>query len=307
MELYRKYRPGTIEEMVGNEATIKAVNSELKNGSHVFLFTGNAGCGKTTMARIIAKQVGASSLCIQEINSAENRGIDTARDIMEKMKYLPSDGDALVWILDEVHQQTSQSQNALLKALEDTPPHVYFFLCTTDPQKLIAPLKSRCSIVNMKPLSNSEMLDLLRRTMKAEGRKISKAVAEQIVEHAQGGSRKALKLLAKVLYLDDEEEMLEVLENNEGGETKEVIELCRQLLQTGTTWNKLATLIKSIDCSDAEKVRYAVLGYMNAVLLNGKATPQAVSAMQAFSNPSYNNGKFQITIACLDYLDLLDA
>ena len=164
MELYRKYRPSTLDEMVGNEATIKSLKAELENGSHVFLMTGPAGCGKTTLARIMAKEVNAGPLSIHEINSAENRGIDTAREIMEQMRYNPSDGDAIVWILDEMHQITSAGQNALLKALEDTPEHCYFFLCTTDPQKLIAPLKTRCSIINVKPLTNEEMTYLLKRT-----------------------------------------------------------------------------------------------------------------------------------------------
>ena len=210
MELYRKYRPETLEDMVGNEATIKSLKKELENGSHVFLMTGPAGCGKTTLARIMAKEVNAGPLSIHEINSAENRGIDTAREIMEQMRYNPSDGDAIVWILDEMHQITSAGQNALLKALEDTPEHCYFFLCTTDPQKLIAPLKTRCSIINVKPLTNEEMTYLLKRTARSEKIKLGNEVYERICEIAQGGSRKGLKLLAKVIYLDSDEERLEV-------------------------------------------------------------------------------------------------
>ena len=119
MELYRKYRPNTLDEMVGNQATIKSLQKELENGSHVFLMTGPAGCGKTTLARIMAKEVGAGPLSIHEINSAENRGIDTAREVMEQMRFNPSDGDAIVWIFDECHQWLGPVQNAFLKALED--------------------------------------------------------------------------------------------------------------------------------------------------------------------------------------------
>lgn len=306
MELYRKYRPETLEDMVGNEATIKSLKKELENGSHTFLMTGPAGCGKTTLARIMAKEVGAGPLSIHEINSAENRGIDTAREVMEQMRFNPSDGDAIVWIFDECHQWLAPVQNAFLKALEDTPSHCYFFLCTTDPQKLIAPLKTRCSIINVKLLSNEEMTYLLKRTARAEKIKIGNEVYERICEIAQGGSRKGLKLLAKVIYLDNDEERLEVLKAGEDNETPQSIELCRALLAKGTKWPTLAKLLKAIDMSDAEKVRQGVMGYMNAVLLNGKATAEAVSAMQAFSSAdTYRNGKQAILVACLDYLDML--
>lgn len=307
VELYRKYRPSTLDEMVGNEATIKSLKAELENGSHVFLFTGPAGCGKTTLARIIAKEVGAGDLSIKEINSAENRGIDTAREVQEQMRYNPSDGEALVWIFDECHQWLAPVQNAFLKALEDTPEHVYFFLCTTDPQKLIAPLKTRCSIINVKPLTNDEMTYLLKRTARAEQRKMGSEVYEKICEIAQGGSRKGLKLLSKVLYLESDEERLEVLKMGDASDNPETIELCRALLQKGCTWSKLAFLLKALDLSEPERVRQAVMGYMNSVLLNGKASVEAVSAMQAFSSAdTYRNGKFAISVACLDALNLRD-
>lgn len=306
MELYRKYRPETLDDMVGNEATIKSLKKELENGAHTFLMTGPAGCGKTTLARIMAKEVNAGPLSIHEINSAENRGIDTAREVMEQMRYNPSDGDAIVYIFDECHQWLTPVQNAFLKALEDTPEHCYFFLCTTDPQKLIAPLKTRCSIINVKPLTNEEMTYLLKRTARAEKVKVGAEVYERICEIAQGGSRKGLKLLAKVLYLEDDEERLEVLKAGEDNETPESIELCRALVGKGANWSKLGVLLKRIDMSDPEKVRLGVMGYMNAVLLNGKATAQAVAAMQAFSQAdTYRNGKNAITVACLDYLDML--
>lgn len=307
LELYRKYRPSTLDEMVGNESTIKSLKKELENGSHTFLFTGNAGCGKTTLARIIAKEVGAGELSIREINSADNRGIDTAREVMEQMRFNPSDGDSLVWILDEVHMITSAGQNAFLKALEDTPSHCYFFLCTTNPEKLIAPLKTRCSIINVKPLSDDEMRFLIRRTCRAEGVKLNPEITDKIISIAEGGSRKALKLLAKVLYLDSDEERLEVLKSDDVAESQETIELCRMLLSKDCTWSKVANIMKNMDVSEPEKVRMAVMGYMNSVLLNGKINPNAVCALQAFGqNPTYNNGKFQLTIALLDFFDLLE-
>ena len=307
MELYRKYRPQDLSEVVGNESTIKALKKEFENGSHVFLMTGPAGCGKTTLARIMAREVGAGELSIREMNSAENRGIDTAREIMEQMRYNPSDGKALVWILDEVHQLSSAAQNAFLKALEDTPSHVYFFLATTDPQKLISPLKTRCSIITVQPLKDEEMLYLLKRTARAEKVKLNSEIYEKIIEIAQGGSRKALKLLSKVLFLDSDEERLEVLRTSSDSDSPEAIEFCRALLGKNS-FTKLATILKELlKVEDAEKLRQCVMGYMNSVLLSGKLSPEAVATMQAFSSAdTYKNGKNALTVALLDRMDLLE-
>ena len=255
----------------------------------------------------MAKEVGAGELSIHEINSAKNRGIETAREVEEQMRFNPGDGDSSVWIFDECHQWLGPVQNAFLKAFEDTPDHVYFFLCTTDPQKLIAPLKTRCSIINVTPLTDDEMRYLLKRTSRAEGIKLSGEVYDKIIEMAQGGSRKALKLLAKVLYLDNDEERFDVLKKENVSENEDCIELCRALLKPGKSFSDLAGILKSIDTTEAEKIRQAVMGYMNSVLMNGKPTAQAVAAMQAFgSADAYRNGKFSLTIALLDYIDLLD-
>lgn len=304
MELYRKYRPSCFEDVVGQDIAVKTIKKELENGTHVFLFTGNAGCGKTTLARIIAKEVGVGELSLWEINSADNRGIDTARDIQEKMRFNPSDGSAMMWILDEVHMTTVPAQNALLKALEEVPESVYFCLCTTDPQKLIEPLKSRCSVINVKPLSNNDMTYLLKRTARAEKIKVGDEVYERICELANGGSRRALKLLAKVLYLENDEERLDALADGDAEDNPETIEFCRSLLNKNKA-NSLQ-MLKNIDVSDAEKVRQAVMGYMNAVILSGKSNPKAEAILQAFGEAdTYRNGKVALTIAVLDAYDLI--
>jgi len=167
-------------------------------------------------------------------------------------------------------------------------------------------LKTRCSIINVVPLKDEEMIYLLKRTARAEKIKINSEVYERICEIAQGGSRKALKLLAKVLYLDSDEERLEVLKNEDSSESKEVKELCQLLMSGKANWSSISKVLKNIDMTEAERVRQAVMGYMGAVLLNGKSSAPIVSAMQAFSSAdTYKNGKSAIIVACLDYLDLL--
>ena len=144
MSLYLKYRPKDFDEMVGNDETIESLKKliQKEDRPHTYLFTGQSGCGKTSAARICANKLGAKGHSIIEINSSNNRGIDTARDIIDQMQYKPLEGNIWVFIIDEIHQTTSVAQNALLKPLEDTTDSAYFFLCTTDPQKLIKPLKN---------------------------------------------------------------------------------------------------------------------------------------------------------------------
>ena len=221
---------------------------------------------------------------------------------MENIQYPPVDGDCTVYILDEVHSMTSIAQNSFLKILEDTPKYVYFMLCTTDPQKLIAPLKTRCSMVNLKALSDDDMVYLLKRTARAEGIKVSMEVVNKIVSLADGSARKGLKLLSKVIYLDDEEEKIKVLSDEVGEETAEIRELCR-LMMGDPSWSDIAPVLKKIDMGDAEGVRRAVLGYFNAVALNGKMNKRVEGVLQAFgSADTFRNGKTAITIAILDYL-----
>ncbi len=203
-------------------------------------------------------------------------------------------------------QQTSKDfQNALLKALEDTPDHVYFFLCTTDPQKILPAIKTRCSIVNLQPLNRDEMMFLLKRTIRAEKRKLDEDTIESVIDIAEGSSRKALKTLSKILYLDSKEEQEEALKNETVNET-ECIKLCRALMTPNVSWGTLSAILKDMNITEPERVRMAVMGYMNSVLLKGNRKKEAVSAIQAFSQAdTFRNSKFAITVACLDYLELL--
>lgn len=300
MALYQKYRPASFEEMCGNKEQIDALKNTLQkeNRPHVYLLVGPAGCGKTTAARIAAKELGANDLSIREINSANNRGIETARQIIDQMRFMPAGGSTLVYIIDELHMTTKEWQNAMLKPLEDTPVHVFFFLCTTNPEKLIAPLKSRCFEVKFNPLDEKQMYILLRKVCRAESFEISKDVLQLICENCEGSPRKALVLLEKVASLSSEDEQRMVVRTGILDEDDaDVIELCRELLKKGTTWRTVADIIKRMNIDDLERIRHIVLGYMSSVLLGG-SNMKAALAIEFFSEPFYDSGKAGFVYAC---------
>ncbi len=170
MNIYRKHRPVEFDEMAGNEAEIESFQKVLEKESppHTYLLIGPSGCGKTTLARIAARKLGADALSLTEINSADNRGIDTAREIIHQLHYLPPGSGSRVFIIDELHQTSKDWQNAMLKPLEDTPEHVYFFLCTTDPNKLIKAIRTRCTEVRVNPLDPDTIYRIILRVGKID-------------------------------------------------------------------------------------------------------------------------------------------
>src|SRR5690606_35672662 len=144
---------------------------------------------------------------INAIDPADFRGIDTIREIRKQSGFQPLESTCRVWILDECHRLTNDSQSALLKILEDTPKHAYFVLCTTDPQKLLPTIRGRCADYQVRPLSEQQMRILLRRVVKAEGESLERKVYDQIVQDSMGHPRNALQILNQVLAVSPEKRL----------------------------------------------------------------------------------------------------
>jgi DNA polymerase-3 subunit gamma/tau len=226
-----KYRPTSLDEIVGNQNVIEILKSQLDGNQPMpqsILLHGPTGCGKTTIARIIAAELGVKGSDLVEIDSADFRGIDTIREIRKQSAYKPLEGSCRVWVLDEIHMSTKEAQSALLKALEDTPKHVYYILCTTDPQKLLSTIRGRCSQLQVQTLADKEMKQLLRRVVKAENESLTKEVYEQIVQDSMGHPRNALQVLAQVLAVGEEQRL--VVAKRAAETESQVIELCRALV-----------------------------------------------------------------------------
>ncbi len=296
LSLYLKYRPQSLDEIMGNEEVVEVLRSQLEKGTlpRSLLFHGPTGCGKTTLGRIVARELGAKGSDIKEIDAADFRGIDTIREIRKQIAYKPLEGPYQVWILDEVHRATQDAQSALLKTLEDTPSHVYFILCTTDPQKLLPAIRGRCADYQVRTLTDREMRMLLRRVVKAEGESIDKAVYDQITQDSMGHPRNALQILQQVLAVE-EDKRLSVAQRASQEQT-EGIELCRALLG-GAPWKKVANILSGMKDIEAEKIRRLVLGYCQSVLLK-EANDMAAIIMEEFETPMYDIGFPGVVLSC---------
>jgi DNA polymerase-3 subunit gamma/tau len=287
MGLAQKYRPGSLEEIVGNQQLVNTLTSLLKKKDppHTYLFAGPTGCGKTTLGRICAKVLGCAVQDTEEQDSADFRGIDTVREIRRNSYYRPVAGERRAWILDEAHKLTNDAQNALLKGLEEPPEHCFYFLCTTDSEKLLPTIRSRSVQFAVKPLLDNEMMALLRRVTRLEGHPLPKSVMESIADAAHGHPRDALQILEKVLASEPGQYKETVESFLIGSKT---IDLCRALLNR-QGWKAISAILNDLKGEDTEQIRRAVLGYCSAVLLSGQ-NDRAAEILDAFVNPFYDSG-----------------
>ena len=220
--LARKWRPKTFAELIGQEHVRRALVNALESGRvhHAFLFTGTRGVGKTTIARILAKCLncesgvtaepcGVCAACREidagrfpdliEVDAASRTKVDDTRELLDNVQYAPARGRYKVYLVDEVHMLSAHSFNALLKTLEEPPPHVKFLLATTDPQKLPVTVLSRCLQFNLKRLPAADIAAQLKRILTAEDVSFEAAALTLIAQAADGSMRDALSLLDQLI------------------------------------------------------------------------------------------------------------
>src|SRR6266566_2766922 len=229
LALYRKYRPATFAEVKGQEHVTEPLIQALRTGriNHAYLFSGPRGCGKTSSARILARSLncvkgptpepcgvcdscvalapsGPGSIDVMEIDAASHGGVDDARELRERAFYTPVSGRFKIYIIDEAHMVTQQGFNALLKLVEEPPPHLKFIFATTEPEKVIATIRSRTHHYPFRLVPPSVLRDLMQDILRQEGVAVEEAVLPLVVRAGAGSARDSLSILDQLLAGSDE-------------------------------------------------------------------------------------------------------
>ena len=255
--LYRRYRPKTLAEVIGQEQITSVLEKSLKNHkiSHAYLFIGPRGTGKTSVARILAHEINGFKyeleddyLDIIEIDAASNTGVDNIRDLRERAIIAPTKGKFKVYIIDEVHMLSKSAFNALLKTLEEPPEHVVFIMATTDAHKVPITITSRSQVYAFKLANPSTMFDHLKDICKKEKIKITDDAIKIVVKRGGGSFRDSLSLLDQVSTISDEEINGEMLTKALGLPQEAIIESLINAYTSGdlaTIRNHLTELTES--------------------------------------------------------------
>lgn len=199
--LYRKYRPQKFSEVLGQDHIVKVLESSIKLGNiaHAYIFSGSRGTGKTSIARIFAREIGTSPNDITEIDAASNTGVDDIRALNESVNTLPFESEYKVYILDEAHMLSKPAWNALLKTIEEPPKHVIFILATTESQKIPETIISRCQTFSFRKPSQKVLKDVAIAIAKKEGFTLEPASADLIALLGDSSFRDTQSILQKII------------------------------------------------------------------------------------------------------------
>ena len=295
LELHRSWRPKTLGEVIGQDAAVNNLSKLFLSGRapHSYLLTGPSGCGKTTTARIIADMVGCKEQSILAVDAARYSGVDAMRELLTGAQYgSMGETNKKFIIMDEVQMLSKASWNALLVTLEEPPAHLYWALCTTEPDKVPTTIRTRCHAYDLKPVAWDKLAAYLEHVAEQEKLSIDTEFINLAARKAQGSVRQALVFLSMLDGITEKEEALRLIEDADS-ETGAAIDLARMIVNgKGFTWQAATKILSEIDVSP-ETIRLTILAYASSVLLGGKAQkPEGILAvLQAFSQPCNSNEK----------------
>jgi len=291
-ELHLLYRPQNFDEYIGGDALKEAVLSCVDR-TRTFLFHGPRGCGKTSLARLIAAHLKIHESDIHEIDAADKTGIDDARQIKSSASYAPMGGSKKIYIIDEVHRLSGNAWDSLLKTLEQPPNHCYFVLCTTELSKVPITIKSRAKSFEVKPLVRKDASLLLEWVCENEQIKLSDPIKNCILDNCEGIPREIIITIDTVRDIKKDEDAIELIASAKYN--PQIIDLCRALIAK-KKWSEITAILSSI-ADEPESIRYAVLGYMNSVLMKSD-NAQAAVVIMCFTESFMYSKKAGLTMAC---------
>jgi len=307
MTLNVDYRPQSLDEVVGNEAGVESLRSKLKSEDvpKSYFFTGDPGCGKTTLAYVIKEELEISDLDFHEYNAANTRGIDTIREIISNIDQAPIDGTRRLYLLDEAHQITGAAMEALHKVLENPPDHAIIVLCTYAPEKIkpntLKSIRRRCFELELRTLTRGKIIKLLTEILEAEEvPDFPEAIIKKIAGSCWGSPGQALSLLDSVIDMEDEVEALQAIENQVVSE-ESILKLGGILiddrLAANNKWEQIRVMLPRIS-GDPETIRYAICGYLNSVILGRPLNLKLLETASYFTDSFMYTGKVGLTVAC---------
>jgi DNA polymerase-3 subunit gamma/tau len=269
--LYRTYRPSTFADVAGQDQVTKPLGEQIysKTVGHAYLFAGSRGLGKTSVARIFARELGSTSKDIYEIDAASNNTVEDIRQLTENVYTLPFESPYKVYILDEAHMLSKSAWNAFLKTLEEPPAHAIFILATTELEKVPETVQSRCQVFTFKKPSREGLVSIITNVAKEEGFSIEAGAADLVAMLADGSYRDALSILEKVCASSSDKKItLAETEESTGAPRRALVESLVKALSEGNS-EKALTVITSLSHEHIEYPLYLslVLEYVRNVLL----------------------------------------
>lgn len=305
MPLQTTYRALNFGELIGNKDVIDAVKANLKDPdhNHSMLFTGGAGTGKTTLARIVAMRLGAydpdslNNPGFREINVGDDTGIDAVRRIAMESSRVPLGSPVRVFFLDECHRMTTPAQEMWLKLLEEAEGCNYYLFATTNPEALKDTFRRRVATYEMKPISDDIIANYLADICKQEEIDAPQDVLDIIASDSLGSVGVALGILDAIKGLSAPQMAKEA--HKQAAKQNAVIELCRALADKKSTWATIRPILAGLkdQSEDAEGIRRAVLAYCSNWLLK-QENAKAFVILDCFREPTYNIGFPGIVYAC---------
>jgi DNA polymerase-3 subunit gamma/tau len=299
--LINKYRPQEFAQVVGQDPVVRSLQAVLKRGSSkTFLFTGGSGTGKTTIARIVARELGCLPADLLEIDAVTFTGVDDMRAVTANLIYKPlGEGAVKAIIVDEVQGLSKQALQSLLKILEEPPSWVCWFLCTTEPTRIPENIRTRCTRYDLKPVSVLVLGDLLEDVANKEKLNLDGKIIDLCAREANGSPRQALVNLTACSGAKTYAEAQELLRS--ATDSEEAVNLARALVK-GAQWEEVWRIVNGLQNINPESVRHVVRAYVLRVALNAKSEATAgrsLEILSEFSEPFNSaDGLAPVLLAC---------